>query len=100
MYPDNAEDLTVSITPARLPSVSALQETITDVQEDLDLQHKSDIKALNAMTIAALSTFDAFSRQNLVVQVRAGARLAVKGPCPFPLHTLCFFRCAQRSWST
>ena len=68
MYPDNAEDLTVSTAPAKPPS--GQKEAIADAQEDRDLQQKSNVEALNAMTIAALSTFDAFSRQNLVVQVR------------------------------
>jgi hypothetical protein len=37
--------------------------------EEISLQAKSNMEALNAMTIAALSTFTSFSQQNLVVQV-------------------------------
>ena len=37
--------------------------------EEIHLQAKSNVEALHAMTIAALSTFSSFSQQNLVVQV-------------------------------
>jgi hypothetical protein len=40
--------------------------------QEREMQLKLDAEALNAMTVAALSTFDRLQKQNLVVQVCVG----------------------------
>ncbi|GAX80772.1 hypothetical protein CEUSTIGMA_g8207.t1 [Chlamydomonas eustigma] len=57
MYPDVSEGLLEGLAP---------QAESSGLYDQL----QSNVEALNAMTVAALSTFETFSRQNLVVQVR------------------------------
>ncbi len=67
-YPDEAEAL-LKGKSTRLPRLTASGGSSPFISPEEKDQLKSDVEALNAMTVAALSTFDTFSRQNLVVQV-------------------------------
>ena len=76
MYPDLAAEATGM--PSRHPGGAQgppqpQPQTQGEAEGEADLQLRSDAEALNAMTVAALSTLDACPGQKLVVQVLGAA---------------------------